>query len=188
MNLKRDLFLHDLITDEEINICAHIFHILHKTAARIALRNCIPFCCLISKILKLKGFHPLEDESPYPKLSPINIRMLNASIGHSWKGIKTGSRSSSSSYDQKLDNIMAFAHDISTKMSGLATLLHLHNIHCDTKFTSLYTQLDQIQRVVQKPYPRSKLNRKTEQNQSRTKNLNLATWHARNIKETIKLT
>ena len=64
---------------------------------------------------------------------------------------------------------MASAHDISTKMSGLATLLHLHNIHCDTKFTSLYTQLDQIQRVVQKPYPRSKLNRKTEQNQSRTK-------------------
>ena len=83
MNLSRALFLHDLIVNEEINIWAHIFHILSKIAKRTTSRNCIPFCCLISKILKLKGFHPLEDESPYPKLSPINIRMLNASIGHS---------------------------------------------------------------------------------------------------------
>ena len=30
MNLRRALFLHDLILDEEIDICAHIFHLLHK--------------------------------------------------------------------------------------------------------------------------------------------------------------
>ena len=113
-------------------------------------------CCLISRILKLKGIHPSEDESPYPKPSPINIRTLNTSIGHSRKGIKietlashNGSRSGSSSYDEKLDNIMASVHDISTKMSGLATLLHHHNIHYDTKFTSLQTQLDQIQRKLE---------------------------------------
>ena len=34
MNLGRALFLHDLITDEEIDICTHIFHILRKTVAR----------------------------------------------------------------------------------------------------------------------------------------------------------
>ena len=34
MNLGRDLFLHDLITDEEIDICAHIFHILHKNCCK----------------------------------------------------------------------------------------------------------------------------------------------------------
>ena len=156
MNLGRALFLHDLITDEEINICSHIFHILCKTVARTNSRTCIPFCCLISRILKLKGIYPSEDESPYPKPSPINIRMLNTSIGYSRKGIKTetpathsGSRSSSSSYDEKLDNIMAFVHDISTKMSGLASLLHHHNICCDTKFTSLQTQLDQIHRKLE---------------------------------------
>ena len=44
---------------------------------------------------------------------------------------------------------MAFIHDISTKMSGLASLLHHHNICCDTKFTSLQTQLDQIQRKLE---------------------------------------
>ena len=47
MNLGWALFLHDLITDEEIDICSHIFHILSKTAERTALRNCLPFCCLI---------------------------------------------------------------------------------------------------------------------------------------------
>ena len=31
MNLGRALFLHDLISDVEIDICAHIFHVLHKT-------------------------------------------------------------------------------------------------------------------------------------------------------------
>ena len=31
MNLRRALFLHDLISDEEIDIYAHIFHLLCKT-------------------------------------------------------------------------------------------------------------------------------------------------------------
>ena len=143
MNLKRVLFLHDLIIDEEIDICAHIFHILHKTVARTDSRTCIPFCYLVSRILKLKGIHPSNDESPYTKPSPINIRTLNASIGHSWKGIKTetstshsGSHSNSSSIDEKLDNIMASVHEISTKISSLPSLMHHHTICCDTKFTS----------------------------------------------------
>ena len=34
MNLGRALFLHDMITDEEIDICAHIFHILHKNCCK----------------------------------------------------------------------------------------------------------------------------------------------------------
>ena len=83
MNLGRAFFLHDMISDEEIDICAHIFHILWKTILWTDSRACIPFFYLISRILKLKGIHPSEDESPYPKPSPINIRTLNASIGHS---------------------------------------------------------------------------------------------------------
>ena len=113
INLGKALFLHDLISDEEIDICAHIFHLLCKMVLRNDSRACIPFCCLISRILKLKGVHPSDNESPYPKQSPINIRTLNASIGHSQKGIKMessappiGSHSASSSYDEKLDNIM----------------------------------------------------------------------------------
>ena len=78
MNLDQALFLYDLIIDEEIDVCSHIFHILAKTVKRIASRNCLPFCCLISKILKLKGVHPSKDEYPYPQPSPINIRTLHA--------------------------------------------------------------------------------------------------------------
>ena len=43
MNLSRALFLHDLITDMEIDVCSHIFHIVAKTVDRTASRNCIPF-------------------------------------------------------------------------------------------------------------------------------------------------
>ena len=73
MNLVRALFLHDLITDEEIDVCSHIFQILVKIAERMASRNCPPFCCLITKKLKLRGVPTLEDEYPQPKQRPINI-------------------------------------------------------------------------------------------------------------------
>ena len=144
MNLGQALFFHDLIIDEEIDICSHIFHILSKITKRMALRNCLLFCCLISKILKLKGVHSLENEYPHPKQSSINIRTLNAIIGHNRKGVKQESHalhgtSSSSSHpcDEKLNNIMAFVQDISTKLSGLATIMHLQHTRFDIKFTSL---------------------------------------------------
>ena len=88
MNLSRALFLHDLITDVEIDVYSHIFHILAKTVERTTSWNCIPFCHLISRILKLKGVHPSEDERPYPRPSPINIRTLHASMSHTKKSTK----------------------------------------------------------------------------------------------------
>ena len=156
MNLDWALFLHDLITNEGINIYSHIFHILSKTAERIASRNCLPFCCLISKILKLKGVHPLEDECPYLKKSPTNIRTLNAIIGRSRKGVKQeshaphgGLSSSSHPYDEKLNNIMSSIQDISINLSRLASIMHSQHTCFDTNFTSLQTQLDQIQRKLE---------------------------------------
>ena len=89
MNLGKALFLHDLISNVEIDICAHIFHILRKTVVQTNSRICIPFYCLVSRILKLKVIYPSTDESSYPKPCPINLRMLNASIGHSKKGVKS---------------------------------------------------------------------------------------------------
>ena len=44
---------------------------------------------------------------------------------------------------------MASIHDISNKMSELTSLLHHLTNHCDTKFTSLQTQLDQILRKLE---------------------------------------
>ena len=156
MNLGWALFLYDLITDEEIDVCSHIFHILAKTAERIASRNCIPFYYLISKILKLKGVHPSEDEHPYPRPSPIDICTLNASLSHTKKSTKQESHttprslsSTSHAFDAKLDNIMVTLQEVNTKISRLATIMHSQHIRFDTKFTSLQTQLDQIQRKLE---------------------------------------
>ena len=88
MNLGRALFLHDLITDMEIDVCSHIFHIVVKIVERTASRNCIPFCHLVSRILKLKGVHPSEDECQYPRPSPINICTLHASMSHTKKNTR----------------------------------------------------------------------------------------------------
>ena len=102
MNLSRALFLHDLITNEEIDVCSHIFHILAKTVDRTTSRNYLPFYRLTSRILKLKVMHPSEDERPYPKPSPINIRTLHASMSHTKKSTKqeghSTQRSSSSTF------------------------------------------------------------------------------------------
>ena len=97
MNLGRALFLRDLIFDEEIDVCSHIFHILAKIVDRAASRNCILFCRLVSRILKLKGVHPLEDERPYPRPSLIKIRTLHASMGHTKKNVQQESHANSGS-------------------------------------------------------------------------------------------
>ena len=156
MNLGRALLLHDLITDVEIDVCSHIFHIVAKTVDRTTSRNCIPFCCLILRILKLKGVHPSEDERPYPRPIPINIRTLHASMSHNKKNTKqeshaTQESSSSTShvYDEQLDNIMVTLQEITTKISELATIMHSQHIRFDAKFTSLQSQLDQIQRKLE---------------------------------------
>ena len=156
MNLGRALFLHDLIIDIEIDVYSHIFHIVAKTVDQIALRNCIPFYCLISRILKLKSVHPSEDEHPYARPSPINIHTLHASMSHTKKNTKheshatQGSSSSTSHvYDERLDNIMSTLQEITTNIFGLATIMHSQHIHFNTKFTSLQAQLDQIQRKLE---------------------------------------
>ena len=156
MNLGRALFLRNLISEEEIDVCSHIFHILEKTVDQTASRNCIPFCRLISRILKLKGVHPSEDERLYPRPSPINIRTLHASTGHTKKNVQQESHANLGSsnftlhaYDEQLDNIMAAFHEINTKISRLATIMHSQHILFDTKFTSLQTQTDEIQRKLE---------------------------------------
>ena len=156
MNLGRALFLRDLISNEEIDVCSYIFHILAKTVDRTASRNCIPFYHLSSRILKLKGVHPSEDERPYPRPSPINIRTLHASMSHTKKNVQQESHANPGSlnftpyaYDEQLDHIMAAFHEINTKISGLATIMHSQHICFDTKFTSLQIQMDEIQRKLE---------------------------------------
>ena len=93
---------------------------------------------------------------PIPKPSPINIRTLHASMSHVKKSPKQESHATSGSssstyhvYAEQLDNIMAALQEINTKISRLTTIMHSQHIRFDTNFTSLQTQLDQIQRKLE---------------------------------------
>ena len=84
------------------------------------------------------------------------MHTFNASIGHSRKKVKletsashSGSRFSTLSFNEKLDNIVTSIHEFSTKLSELTSTIHHHNTQWDMKFTSIQTQLDQIQRKLE---------------------------------------
>jgi len=98
----------------------------------------------------------MEDEFPQSKQRLIKNTTLNAIKGHIRKNVKQESNapqgdtsSSSHSYDEKLDNIMASVQDISTKLFGLTTIMYSQHTRFETKFSSLQTQLDQIQRKLE---------------------------------------
>ena len=61
-----------------------------------------------------------------------------------------GSSSSTSNvYDERVDNILDTLQEITTKISELATIMYSQQNRFDNKFTSLQTQLDQIQRKLE---------------------------------------
>ena len=140
----------------EIDVCSHIVHILAKTVNRTTSRNCIPFPCLISRILRLKGVRPSANECPHSRLSPINGRTLQASMSHTKKTVKQehhppqGSSSSTSpSNDEKFNIIMVALQDLSTKISGLTQIMYSQHFRLDKQLTSLETQMDEIHRKLE---------------------------------------
>ena len=78
ISLGRVKFLCDLISGVPINICAHIFQIIGKTAARSATRTNLPFCSLIMKIILGEGVSPLSDEKIVPRPQLISMFTLQA--------------------------------------------------------------------------------------------------------------
>ena len=98
INLGRAQFLSDLITGAPIDICAHIFQIIGKTAARSTTRACIPFCSLIMKIMLLEGVSPPSDGKMMNRPRPISMISLHASKSHSSKTPKSEHISPATSY------------------------------------------------------------------------------------------
>ena len=74
INLGRAQFLCDLITRKSIDIYAHIFQIIRKTATRSAARGCIPFWSLIN---------PPSDGKMMTRQHPISMITLQVSKSHS---------------------------------------------------------------------------------------------------------
>ena len=83
INLGRAQFLCDLIIGVLIDICAHIFQTMGKTAGRVAARMCLPFYSIIMKIMVLKGVCPPKDGTILVRLCPISMESLQMSKSHS---------------------------------------------------------------------------------------------------------
>ena len=90
-NLGRAQFLCDLITEVPIDICAHIFQTIGKTAARMAAQTCLPFCSLLMKIMDLEGVHPPKDRKLLVHLRRISMVSLQVSKSHSSKALRSES-------------------------------------------------------------------------------------------------
>ena len=103
INLGRSQFLSDLITGAPIDICAHIFQIIGKTAARSAARACIPFCSLIMNIMLLDGVSPPSDGKMMNCPRPISMISLQVSKSHSSKIPKSEHISPATSYAHESD-------------------------------------------------------------------------------------
>ena len=89
INLRRAQFLCDLITGVPIDICAHIFQTIGKTATWTMARTCLPFCSLRMKIMVLEGVHPPIDGKILAHLWPLSMISLQASKSHSSKAPKS---------------------------------------------------------------------------------------------------
>ena len=84
INLGRAQFLCDLITGTSIDICAYIFQTIGKTAARSAVKVCLPFCNLLMKIILHEGVSPPRDGKLLVRRRLISILSLEKSKSHSF--------------------------------------------------------------------------------------------------------
>ena len=162
IGLGKAKFLCDLIFGVPIDICAHIFQIIGKTAARSATRTILPFCSLIMKIILREGVSPSLDEKIVPRPRPISIYTLQASKSHSSKKTKSESstHASPSAYatitpvqstgtpsvplgfqTAKQSHLIA---NVFHRLSDLERLFHSFHSHTQMRLTTIETQLDAI--------------------------------------------
>ena len=78
INLGLAQFLCDLITGAPIDICAHIFQTIGKTAAKM----CLLFYDLLMKIILHEGISPPRGGKLLDRCSPISISSLKKSKSH----------------------------------------------------------------------------------------------------------
>ena len=89
INLGKAQFLCDLIIGVSIDICAHIFQTIGKTATRTATWTCLPFCSLLMEIMVLEGVYSPTDGKILVCLRPLSMTSLQASKSHSYKAPKS---------------------------------------------------------------------------------------------------
>ena len=167
INLGRAQFLCDLITRAPIDIYAHIFQTIRKTAAQSTARGCIPFCSLIMKFILREGINPPSDGKMMTRPCPISMFTLQASKSHSSRMPK----SEPSTYETptvhapvtpvqstdissvppgfqtaKQSHLIA---NVFNRISNLERLLHSFHNQTQMRLTTIETQLDAIQQKLE---------------------------------------
>ena len=162
----RDKFLCDLISSVSIDICAHIFQIIGKTAARSATRTILPFCSLIMKIILREGVSLSSDEKIMPRPQPRSIYTLQASKSHSSKKPKsepstyaspsahatvtliqsTGTSSVPPGFQTAKQSHLIV--NVFHQLSDLERLLHSFHSHTQMRLITIETQLDVVQKML----------------------------------------
>ena len=89
LSTPRTIFLYDLFTHKEIDICGHIFHVLKKSIEKQNSRIVMPFPSLIMGLLAKTRFKILSDLKVVQRDYPIGDHIVNRSTVHI-KGSKTG--------------------------------------------------------------------------------------------------
>ena len=162
INLGRAQFLYDLIIGVLIDIYAHIFQIIGKTAARLVARTNLPFCSLIMKIILGEGVSPPLDGKIVPCPQLISMFTLQASKSYSSRTPKsepstyetpivhapvTPVQSTSTSFVPPGFQTAKQSHLIANvfhRISDLERLLHSFHNQTQMHLTTIETQLNAI--------------------------------------------
>ena len=175
INLGKAQFPCDLIIGVSIDICAHIFQIIRKTAAR----TCLLFCSLLTKIMVLEGVLPLTDGKILAHLQPLSMISLQASKSHSSKAPKSEffPHATPSSHDSATPvhteiaspitlelqmistptvqpssqavKISTLIKSLSQHISGFERILYSTNNQVQMRHTTIELQLDAIQQKLE---------------------------------------
>ena len=167
INLGTAQFLCDLITGVSIDICAHIFQTIRKTAVQSAARGCIPFCSLIMKFILREGINPPSDGKMMTRLRPISMITFQASKSHSSRTPKsepptyenpqvhasvtpvqsTGTSSVPLGFQTAKQSHLTT--NVAHQISELERLLHSFHNQTQMRLTTIETQLDAIQQKLE---------------------------------------
>ena len=175
INLGRAQFLCDLITGAPIDVCAHIFQTMRKTAIRTAAQECILFCNLIMKLILHEGIVPPTDGKMLTRPGPISMYTLQASRSHSSKTPKNAHISPVTPFapesetpvhttpssrvipevsqanipqaqtDPQTDRMGNLLENIQKRIDEMVTLLYSTNNHVQMRLETMENQLDVIQ-------------------------------------------
>ena len=134
LSTPRTIFLHNLFTHKEIDICGHIFHLLTKSITKRNSRTIMPFPTLIKGLIAKTKLKLLSGLTVQQRDYPIGAHIVTRSTAHI-KGSKTNV--SSSTPARGPDRL----HCLIARVEQLYTMLDSHIQHTTNQFAYVQGQI-----------------------------------------------